>query len=686
MDKPVSDNIFSIFVCFAKTLLLSCVFIFILRPIYAQQVSLDKRYPDAGVWVAYPGSTDLSPTYIKGAMAYTKWKDIMTSNTNYNWTILDQELNRIINTAGKKAFTDLPAGYCPSLDWPQFLKDHIAHHKLDNGDGCNALQFWDPLYKQYYSDYIKALAKHLAESDSRDIRPNQTDISLVRAMTMAKTMENLPGDDEINKGDWKASQFTAAPDGHIYNTDLTLALKDEYWKWVGNEYKNAINAEYQKVGLPPPAVAPKSTGYWSPEPVEDYFAQQGLWLWKTSGMEMPDGWYHSFVENVKTGKARAHTESGQHPRPPNIAQSTYWELMAALHSGVEIIGIYGSNRLEPTIQPNGPINFAENYEGLIFADKYAGYEREPANSPGAWIALRGWYPENRFSTLEHETIWSNYGMLLTQYRPQDSIALFGVDDRASPRRKMPVVQRNTQQPWNDKQSACLSQYSASQCDYIIQQPTRYLGIASNGKYSYSFPTADLGKILYCGEDMFCTNQAQTTLTETMIWARQTNKTAGNNYMRFDLNDQFAATLNGKAKIRVVYLDRGSGSWQLQYDNGISAGTINKQNSNIWKEVSFTVANGSFANGGTGGTDLALFNGNDDDDIFHMVEVTPITGTACPKKSQGDANCDGSTNLSDFEQWRKEYMNIISTKTADFNISGAVDLADFELWRKIYLPY
>lgn len=57
---------------------------------------------------------------------------------------------------------------------------------------------------------------------------------------------------------------------------------------------------------------------------------------------------------------------------------------------------------------------------------------------------------------------------------------------------------------------------------------------------------------------------------------------------------------------------------------------------------------------------------------------------CSLKSQGDADCNGVIDITDFEIFRKEYMHTLSTKTADFNTSGTVDIIDFEIWRKSFL--
>lgn len=61
--------------------------------------------------------------------------------------------------------------------------------------------------------------------------------------------------------------------------------------------------------------------------------------------------------------------------------------------------------------------------------------------------------------------------------------------------------------------------------------------------------------------------------------------------------------------------------------------------------------------------------------------TPTSGSTCSKKSNGDANCDAVVNMTDFEIFRKEYLQITSTKTADFDSSGNVQMGDFEIWRR-----
>jgi hypothetical protein len=207
------------------------------------QVPMNQRDPFAGVWISYPQyplSQYQNLADIKGAMAYGKWRDLYVTNTSFNWNTIDSNLNKIIKDSGKKAFIDVAGGYCTdndpatldSNDWPQFLKDRIARRNSQNPQKCYPLQFWDPLYlaynastntySGYYWDYIKALAIHLADYDKNlDGHPTTTDITIVRAMQMADTMENLPNETDLANGLWQAVDFVPAPNGRIYQVDLT---------------------------------------------------------------------------------------------------------------------------------------------------------------------------------------------------------------------------------------------------------------------------------------------------------------------------------------------------------------------------------------------------------------------------------------------------------------------------------
>lgn len=69
--------------------------------------------------------------------------------------------------------------------------------------------------------------------------------------------------------------------------------------------------------------------------------------------------------------------------------------------------------------------------------------------------------------------------------------------------------------------------------------------------------------------------------------------------------------------------------------------------------------------------------------------TPTTiNNNCLNKKNGDADCNNSINLADFNIWRSEYsssmeqLNPLLNKS-DFNADGNINLSDFNLWRSNY---
>jgi len=591
--------------------------------------SNSSRHPDAGIWVVYKGKNtadDLQKPYIKGIMAYVPWRELQDTEQHFNWSELDAELDFAINQARKKAFVVVTVGYCPNLDWPEFMKTQIAMHKDKNNQGCQPLQFWDPQYVSLYKDYIRALADHLAEFDANDMNRAQTDILFVRAQVMADTMENLPDDYE----NWEWQDFNPAPNGNIYRVNLTEEIAHSYKKDIVLTYKSELERAYRQRGLPSPVPATKGGLRWRPVPHQELFVSEGIWFDQHSGSPNSPGWYYGVVKRVRSGETRGTSESGQHWPAEALSQYTYWEILATLHSGVEFIGIYGNNRKNPEIQPKGPVGFAENQEALIFGDTYAGHFRNPSVSPGAWIALRGSYPQARHGdTLSKLEFWTNYEYLITQFRPQDSVLLFSANPPNDNRNYVAsVVERKTRQ-LEDEYSVCLNNHPITECEFLHQKPDKYLGVKNN-MHQFIYTPSDLGEVLYCSEDAFCEDRSKATRIETMLWARRTDKQSGHNSMHFDINDEFARSLNGQVIIRLVYLDKGTGKWELRYDStsnpNNSAIIVQKTNSNIWKEQVIALHDVQFENRQEGGTDITLYNMNDDDDIFHLIEVKRSNGS------------------------------------------------------------
>ncbi len=67
-----------------------------------------------------------------------------------------------------------------------------------------------------------------------------------------------------------------------------------------------------------------------------------------------------------------------------------------------------------------------------------------------------------------------------------------------------------------------------------------------------------------------------------------------------------------------------------------------------------------------------------------ISLTHSVGAqSCSLRPHGDADCNDTIDIVDFEVFRKEFTGVLQTKTADFDVSGAVDISDFEIWRRGY---
>jgi hypothetical protein len=111
------------------------------------------------------------------------------------------------------------------------------------------------------------------------------------------------------------------------------------------------------------------------------------------------------------------------------------------------------------------------------------------------------------------------------------------------------------------------------------------------------------------------------------YARRTNGAAGSPYMYFNVDDGYMLGGSNAISITVTYLDQGTGAWRLEYDSLNDPYTlgfaVQKQNTGQWRTVTHLLNNVYFGNRQHGGNDFRIYNGGDDDDIFHFVDVVRL---------------------------------------------------------------
>jgi hypothetical protein len=93
-----------------------------------------------------------------------------------------------------------------------------------------------------------------------------------------------------------------------------------------------------------------------------------------------------------------------------------------------------------------------------------------------------------------------------------------------------------------------------------------------------------------------------------------------------LDDEFLpAGAKNPITLKLIYLDQGTGNFSVRYDASAdpdkTAINITKTNSGRWVEKSITIADAAFANKGPRNSDFSLVNEDDEDDVFHLIEIT-----------------------------------------------------------------
>ena len=110
------------------------------------------------------------------------------------------------------------------------------------------------------------------------------------------------------------------------------------------------------------------------------------------------------------------------------------------------------------------------------------------------------------------------------------------------------------------------------------------------------------------------------------FARSFEHATGKDAMYFKLHEGFSQDTKPKVmSVNIVWLDKLAGStWKLDYDAGgktmKTALTVAGKGDNKWHNEIVTIKDAVLRYGGQKGSDLAIVNTDDKDDIFSIIEV------------------------------------------------------------------
>lgn len=331
--------------------------------------------------------------FVRGGQVVLQWADVEPAPGRYDFSGVDAGLARFaarrqwatlqINGNNKPAwlFTQVP-----------FVREKLTVQVRDAG---GTLMFWHPRYQAAHHGMLEALARHLAASPHRGallgLRLNFNAIGTEHlhvpgALVAPEAWTASAGVDRAAAG-----AFTS--EMHEAYVDRVVAAYDRWFAdWTTVFVRNNLSPELR-------------TRY------ADKFARGRLAWFHTSSEAEPrsagtERQYGNFFDWSRSGQTVAYAEPwasawGEHgggpdPRWCSPAQWNYWTLLLNLHCGVSFIGEYyvnlryavsGQHGRDAPVPPDstGPREFMAAYE---WGGDYVGRHNRPAESPGAWVAMR----------------------------------------------------------------------------------------------------------------------------------------------------------------------------------------------------------------------------------------------------------------------------------------------------------
>ncbi len=540
-------------------------------------------YP--GIWSIWgqPLSREGRPWY-KGHVVTVDWREIEPRDGAFDWTALD---TAIADVANRDLY--VMAMVYTGLKSPDWIYDRgVPAVDTDYRAGSRYPYYLAPEFRHYFKRMIDRLADHL-------------DRGLPAASRSKLIAVQCPVGASGDPHPYKVA--AAERGGGLEGSFGSGATRIEPEPWFAYQ-QEMFQHYYRAFARASPAIHCLFNTIFDPElhawALEEF---PGLWVktnrigdrYQNAGEARPDGYQVTLpavIRSFRNGRAiRARSEMdmtthGWFKEAP--MWNMYWTQLWGLHNGQDM-----HNQMESDLRQE------KYYPAFAFYSAYAGY-KDPRDSHGAWCALRDGldyadtvrFPESQFG------------------------AVGGGDNRDR----------------YDAILAAMARFGAAQSPQGFARRTNWKGMD------------DIGVEIFAGNFELYLHQVDAQATSQGLWrvgpqeqpygrfARRFDHASGRDAMYFRIADGFfGEPLRGgyPIDVRIVYLDAGRGRWALRYDATGNpeqvALEITKTGSNEWKEARVTLRDAAFENRGPRGADVMLVNLDDEDDTFHLVEITRATG-------------------------------------------------------------
>ena len=531
--------------------------------------------------------TDRFP-FIKGAADRVKWADIETSPEVYDWSKMDSQIRNAVKGKYFYYFVLWTGPHSP--EW--IYEQGVPKVAVKGSKGKDFFPYYlDQNYINYFNRLIFKLADHIASltEEERNV------------FAFIQPAFGSTGDRQLYKGTPVDQKYKISAQQYLeFCSGATKRFYEAFNKPELKHIKFLFNVDDESN----PTVLKEAKGT---KVGELLYAN---WLRQNYPIELRKQQFTIAIGYQANGEIKQDTElrpsffglNGKKPEfvrgefskfgqggifQENPVWNYYWTAISTVDRGLDLWEV------DYNIVKTGQYD-----EGFAFASRYS-YYKQSQTSPYAFIALRD--------------------------------VLDSADTLRFPERRYGIAKQSNADRVNKIEEE-FKKYGAKVGDLPAATAL------SGSNYLYEAKAMnDVGFELIARNYSRFITQIYANETSVGLWrvgptdqpygryARGFENSSGRNRMYFDLDDNF---LSLKAKesitLKIIYLNKGTGKFSIRYDSLIDhdkiAATISKTNSGRWVSKSINITNGAFANKGARNSDFSLVNEDNEDDVFHMIEI------------------------------------------------------------------
>ena len=333
-----------------------------------------SRPPWSGINLVWAPEYGDTLSVVKSIQGVYDWEDVQPSPSTWSWTLLHTDMLRAkVLNKGIVLQLNMPA--------PDWIEDSVAILGVSRGGW--APQFWNPVYLRIYERVLIEFSNEILADTNLEmvigvrVQPCAYNTEIIE---YSPTEFDSPVPDEDDKSTWQsfpAGYSSSSPDFAPNRTDIVPGTSLEYYQWYLQQVQIIFSGLFKEQGIKPAWRTLLNNRVMGATYRDSLFIDKDsvMYLDTRCGMNANDGMPSRIALIMgQSDSTEGVWEDSQYAWTGHTWQQKMgWTILYKLHSGTAYLATYGAH-----------ITYDSAYE---MGNRYAGYNKIPTYSPGAWIAF-----------------------------------------------------------------------------------------------------------------------------------------------------------------------------------------------------------------------------------------------------------------------------------------------------------